>query len=185
MSARCRTHLDELGAALAALPDTLPCLARWATTLRVTWASGGRLLVAGNGGSAALAEHLTAELVGRYQGEHEPWSAVALTGDTAAVTAIANDYGYDQVFARQVAAHGRPGDVLLLLSTSGRSSNLVHAATAACSRSMTVWSMVGDSCSPLARMSSSTVSLPGPAPVVQELQQVVVHLLCELVEDAA
>jgi phosphoheptose isomerase len=184
VSARCVAHLRELGTGLDALAGTLPRLSTWATTLRRTWGDGGRLLVAGNGGSAALAEHLTAELVGRYQGEHEPWSAIALTGDTASVTAIANDYGYHRVFGRQVEAHGRQGDVLLLLSTSGRSENLLDAALAADRRSMVVWSMVGDGCSPVARASSSVVALPGPAPVVQELQQVVVHLLCELVEEA-
>ena len=92
---------------------------------------GQRLLAAGNGGSAAEAQHLTAELVGRFDGERVPFSAISLHAETSAVTAIANDYGYDDVFARQVRAHGRSGDVLMLLSTSGKSPNLLRAAEAA------------------------------------------------------
>src|SRR5215212_5582040 len=94
-------------------------------------AGSGRLLVGGNGGSAAEAQHLAAELVGRLREERIPLSAIALTADSSAVTAISNDYGYEEVFARQVRAHGRPDDVLIVMSTSGRSPNLVRAAEAA------------------------------------------------------
>ena len=182
---RVRRHLDELHDQLGVLDDVVPTLARWATTLRRTWDAGGRLLVGGNGGSASLAEHLTAELVGRYQGEHAPWSAISLAGDTAAVTAIANDYGYDEVFARQVRAHGRRGDVLLLMSTSGRSPNLLAAARAARAARLRTWALVGEGSSPLVQVADEAVGVGRSGPVVQELQQVVVHLLCELVEEAA
>ena len=181
---RVRRHLDELHEQLAMLDAAVPTLARWASVLRRTWAAGGRLLVGGNGGSASLAEHLTAELVGRYQDEHEPWSAISLAGDTAALTAIANDYGYDEVFARQVRAHGRAGDVLLLMSTSGRSPNLLSAARAARAERLRTWALVGHGTSPLTALADDVVGLGCSGPVVQELQQVAVHLLCELVEDA-
>jgi D-sedoheptulose 7-phosphate isomerase len=178
-------HLVELRRELDALDGAVPVLARWAMTLRRTWVAGGRLLVGGNGGSASLAEHLTAELVGRYQGEHEPWSAISLVGDTAAVTAIANDYGYDEVFARQVRAHGRPGDVLLLMSTSGRSANLLSAARASRAGGLSTWALVGAGSSPLVMLADDAVGLGRSGPIVQELQQVAVHLLCELLEEAA
>jgi phosphoheptose isomerase len=181
--ARPLAHLDALDGALPSLRSLLPQLEWWADQLLAAWRGGGRALVAGNGGSAALAEHLTAELVGRYQGERAPWSAVALTGDTAALTAISNDYGYHEVFARQVRAHGRRGDVLVLMSTSGRSSNLLAAAEVAHDIGACTLAMTGASSSPLARCCDDTVRVPGPAPVVQELQQVVVHLLCELLEE--
>ena len=90
--------------------------------------AGGRILVAGNGGSAAEAQHLTAELVGRMRDDRTPFSALALSAETSSLTAIANDYGYDEAFARQVRAHGRTGDVLLTLSTSGRSRSVIDAA---------------------------------------------------------
>jgi D-sedoheptulose 7-phosphate isomerase len=183
-STRVQRHLDELHEQLAMLDAAVPTLTRWAGELRRTWAAGGRLLVGGNGGSASLAEHLTAELVGRYQDEHEPWSAISLAGDTAALTAIANDYGYDEVFARQVRAHGRAGDVVLLMSTSGRSPNLLSAARAAREAGVRTWALVGHGASPLAALADDVVGLGRSGPVAQELQQVAVHLLCELVEDA-
>src|SRR5215212_5251014 len=113
-------------------------------------AGSGRLAVAGNGGSAAEAQHLAAELVGRLRDERTPLSAIALTADSSAVTAISNDYGYDEVFARQVRAHGRPDDVLLAMSTSGRSPNLLTAVRAAADAGLRTWAMTGPAPNPLA-----------------------------------
>ncbi len=170
--ARCRDALDELDA-------QTPRLARWAHELYDRLSCGHRLLVAGNGGSAALAQHLTAELVGRYCDERRPFSAIALTADTAALTAIGNDYGYQAAFARQVLAHARGGDVVLLLSTSGRSPNLVEAARAAASVGAAVWAMTGPAPNPLSARVDDAVSFDTPATAtVQEVQQVAVHLLC-------
>jgi phosphoheptose isomerase len=121
-------HLDELSGGLHSLRASAPLLERWGQTLATLLPTGNRLLVAGNGGSAAEAQHLTAELVGRFLDERQPLSAICLNAETSSLTAILNDYGVDEVFARQARAHGRPGDVLLLLSTSGRSSNLLAAA---------------------------------------------------------
>lgn len=112
-------HLAHLTAALPPFRRCEPLLARWGATLARRLTDGGRLLVAGNGGSAAEAQHLTAELVGKLRDDRQPFSAIALHAETSALTAIGNDYGYAEVFARQVRAHGRPDDVLLLLSTSG------------------------------------------------------------------
>ncbi|MER7460849.1 SIS domain-containing protein, partial [Micromonospora sp. NPDC126480] len=109
------SHLANLAAALVPYRRCEERLARWGETLARRFVEGGRLLVAGNGGSAAEAQHLTAELVGKLRHDRQPLSAIALHAETSALTAIANDYGYDHVYARQVHAHGRPGDILLLL----------------------------------------------------------------------
>ena len=143
----------------------------------------GRLLAAGNGGSAAQAQHLTAELVGRYRADRPPFSAICLTAETSSLTAIANDYGYDQVFARQVRAHGRPGDVLVLLSTSGSSPNLAAAADAAHEAGVTVWALTGPGPNALTRIADDAIALPGPAATVQEAQLTAVHALCRVFDD--
>ena len=153
-------HLDDLSGALASLACQADELEEWGAAL-ARRLDGGRLLVAGNGGSAAEAQHLTAELVGRFEGERRPLSAIALHGDTSSVTAICNDYGPDEVFARQVEAHGRPGDVLLLLSTSGRSGNVLCAASRARGLGLAVWALTGPAPNPLAAAADRTVSVDG------------------------
>ena len=177
-------HLDGLGVTLAALRAQAPRLTEWGTELAARLRRGQRLLAAGNGGSAAEAQHLTAELVGRYRGEREPLSAIALHADTSTITALGNDYGFVEIYARQVRAHGRPGDVLVLLSTSGRSDNLLAAAEVARSLGVTVWSVTGAEPNPLAAASDEAVCLPGATPSVQEAHLVAVHLLCEMVDAA-
>jgi phosphoheptose isomerase len=135
--AAARRHIGALVGALAALDAGL--LDGWDQRLAVVLGRGGRPLVAGNGGPAAQAQHLTAEFTGRFAADRRPYSAIALHADTSAVTAIANDYGYQEVFARQVLGHGRPGDVLLSLSASGRSQNLLRAAAAARRLGLAAW----------------------------------------------
>jgi phosphoheptose isomerase len=153
------------------LSDVLPC--------------GGRLLVAGNGGSAAQAQHLTAELVGRYDREREPFSAIALHAETSSMTAILNDYGPQEVFARQVRAHGRAGDICLLMSTSGCSSNVLAAADAARACGLTLWAMTGRAPNPLAQRADSALVIDaGETATVQELHLVAVHLVCESLDAA-
>lgn len=186
-------HARTLGAHLAASQDGLASLVpelgrieRWGRDLRRRLEGGGRLLVAGNGGSAALAHHLTGELVGRYDRERAPFSALALSGDPAGVTAIGNDYGYDEVFSRQVHAHGRQDDVLVALSTSGRSTNLLKAVDAARRVGLTAWALTGPAPNPLADASDDVVAVPCPdTPSVQDVHQVAVHLLCLAFENAA
>ncbi|MEU6890303.1 SIS domain-containing protein [Streptomyces sp. NPDC046557] len=161
-------------------------LGDWGARLAAVLPAGGRLLAAGNGGSAAQAQHLTAELVGRYREERPAYSAIALHAETSSVTAIGNDYGFDQVFARQVAAHGRPGDVLVLLSTSGRSPNLISAAIAGRTTGMEVWAMTGPGPNPLAEAAHEALHVDAPATAtVQETHLVAVHLLCEAFDSAA
>ncbi|CAM5264580.1 D-sedoheptulose-7-phosphate isomerase [Streptomyces avidinii] len=155
-------------------------LAHWGHRLAAVLPAGGRLLAAGNGGSAAQAQHLTAELVGRYREERPPYSAIALHAETSSVTAIGNDYGFEQVFARQVAAHGRDGDVLVLLSTSGRSGNLLSAAMTAREAGVEVWALTGPAPNPLAEAADQALCIDtASTATVQEAHLVAVHLLCE------
>jgi D-sedoheptulose 7-phosphate isomerase len=178
-------HLTALADAIVAYRSVAGRLARWGALLAQHLGEGGRLLVAGNGGSAAEAQHLAAELVGRLRDERRPLSAIALTPDSSAVTAIGNDYGFDEVFARQVRAHGRPGDVLLVLSTSGRSPNLVAAVRAATESGLRTWAMLGANDCPLSDACDETLRCPSPdSQVVQELHLVSVHLMCEYLDKA-
>jgi phosphoheptose isomerase len=172
-------HIDGASQGLDSLRRQSDIIARWAKELAHHLAAGGRLLAAGNGGSAAEAQHLTAELVGRYDGERRPFSAIALHGDTSALTAIGNDYGYDEVFARQVRAHARHGDIVLLLSTSGRSPNLVAAAQAAHEVGAVSWALTGSAPNPLAAAVDEAVTLDARSCHVQEAQLIAIHALCE------
>ncbi|GGM03970.1 D-sedoheptulose-7-phosphate isomerase [Micromonospora yangpuensis] len=178
-------HLAGLAAALLPYRTSARVLARWGADLAGHLGSGGRLLVAGNGGSAAEAQHLTAELVGKLRDEREPLSAIALHAETSALTAIANDYGYEQAFARQVRAHGRPGDVLLLMSTSGTSPNLLTAARTGRDAGLRCWAFTGPTPNPLADACHESLAIDSPdSQVVQELHLVSTHLLCEYLERA-
>ncbi|HSA49740.1 MAG TPA: SIS domain-containing protein, partial [Yinghuangia sp.] len=142
--------------------------------------AGARLLVAGNGGSAAEAQHLTAELVGRYRDERQPLSALALHAETSSVTAIVNDYGPDEVFARQIEAHGRSGDTVLLLSTSGTSANVLAAARRAHALDLRVWALTGRAPNPLAGLADDALCVAARSTsTVQEVHLMAVHLLCE------
>jgi D-sedoheptulose 7-phosphate isomerase len=174
-------HVSSLTEALRDLTGQVDTLDRWGRLLAdvLTGAARGRLLAAGNGGSAAQAQHLTAELVGRYRADRPPFSAICLTAETSSLTAIANDYPADELFARQVEAHGRPGDVLVLLSTSGRSPNAVAAARRARDCGITVLALTGPAPNPLAAVASDTVAIDSPwTATVQECHLVALHLLC-------
>jgi D-sedoheptulose 7-phosphate isomerase len=176
-------HLHALREPLAALEAETGRIEAWGRHLTGVLLAGGRLLAAGNGGSAAQAQHLTAELVGRYRDDRIPLSAIALHADTSSLTAIANDYGADALFARQTLAHGRPGDVLVALSTSGRSGNVLAAVRAARDHGLTTWGLTGPARNPLADGCDDAVCIPAPGTAtVQELHLVVVHLLCAAVD---
>jgi D-sedoheptulose 7-phosphate isomerase len=147
---------------------------------------GGKLMAAGNGGSAAEAQHLTAELIGRLDSARARAAlpAIALHADTSALTAVANDDGYEHVFARQVEGLGRPGDVLVALSTSGASRNLVAAVDAASERGIVTVALVGRGPSPLHQRCSHVLAVPSDdCQAVQECHLVLVHALVEQVED--
>jgi phosphoheptose isomerase len=184
-SSDARDHVATTTLAMERLLADVHRLELWGEHLAVVLTTGGRLLAVGNGGSAAQAQHLTSELVGRYVHERQPLSALALHAESSSVTAILNDYGADDVFARQVLAHGRPGDVLLALSTSGRSSNLVRAASAARDVGLTVWALTGARPNPLAELADDSVAVDtARTAVVQEVHQLAVHLVCEAIECA-
>ena len=173
-------HVAALLPVIEALRAEVPRLASWGEQLADRLLGVARLLAAGNGGSAAEAQHLTAEFVGRFDGDRRAFSAICLHGDSSAVTAIANDYGFAEVFARQVTAHARPGDVLVLLSTSGTSENLVRAAQAGREAGATVWAMTGPGPNPLTDAADDALVLPGVGASVQEAQLVAVHALCRV-----
>lgn len=177
-------HLADLEVALAALRGQAGRLTRWGRHLALRLGAGNRLLVAGNGGSAAEAQHLTAELVGRFDGDRRPFSAIALHADTSSLTAIGNDYGYEEVFARQVTAHARAHDVVVLLSTSGTSTNVVRAAHAGTRLGATVWAMTGPGPNPLADAADDALCVPGTTATVQEGHLIAVHLVCAAFESA-
>ena len=181
-----RVHLAALRRPLDELEASVDRLDGWGRHLAGVLMGGGRLLAVGNGGSAAQAQHLTSELVGRYRDERRPFSALALHAETSSVTAIGNDYGADDVFARQVRAHGREGDVLVSLSTSGRSPNVLAAVAAARECGLVTWALTGRAPNPLVDDSDDAVVVDAPyTATVQEVHQVVIHLLCAAVDVAA
>jgi D-sedoheptulose 7-phosphate isomerase len=145
---------------------------------------GKKLLFAGNGGSAAEAQHFSAEMVGRFLKERRALPAIALNTDTSAITAIGNDFGYDQIFARQVEALGSPGDVLIVLSTSGRSKNIIAAMQSARSRGMFTIAMTGIHPRDTADLADIVLKVPSShTPQIQEGHLVLGHLLCGMVEN--
>ncbi|MBE3099693.1 MAG: D-sedoheptulose 7-phosphate isomerase [Planctomycetes bacterium] len=163
---------DEAGAILRVV-DAVAC----------ALADGGKILVCGNGGSAADAQHFAAELVGRFTRERCGLSAIALTTDTSILTAISNDYGYDRVFARQVEAHGRPGDVLVGISTSGGSPNVLAALATARAAGMTTVALTGRDGGAIGAAADIHVNVPSPSAArAQEVHRTILHVICELVE---
>jgi D-sedoheptulose 7-phosphate isomerase len=145
--------------------------------------SGNKLLVIGNGGSAADAQHIAAEIVGRYKQDRPAWTAIALTTDTSALTAIANDYGFEQVFARQVEGLGRRGDVLLALSTSGRSPNILAALRSARERGLVTIGFTGSRGEALGALCDHLLVSPSDdTPVVQQIHLAVAHGICDEIE---
>jgi len=176
-------HRKMLDTALAQCVNRSEALTEAAVRLIETLRSGHKVLVAGNGGSAAEAQHFAAELVGRFKRERSPYAVLSLTTDTSILTAVANDYGYHDVFARQILAYGQPGDLLLAFSTSGESENLVCAATAAQRCRMAMIAITGDRQSRLESLANVTVRVPTvDTAITQELHMMVTHILCDIVE---
>ena len=182
---RVSEHLAALATAAEAAVELTPVVAGWAERLAEVFTAGGRVLTCGNGGSASEAQHLTGELVGRFRHDRQPLSAIALCADSSATTAIMNDYGVEDVFARQVRAHGRPGDVLIAFSTSGTSPNVVAAAKAALETGVTVWALTGPAPNPLSALSDSAIPvIAATVATVQEIHLSMVHALCIALDDA-
>jgi D-sedoheptulose 7-phosphate isomerase len=144
---------------------------------------GGKVLLAGNGGSAADAQHIAAELVGRFTADRAPLAAIALTTDTSALTAISNDYGFEHVFARQLRALGRPGDVFVAISTSGRSANIVTALRAARELGIVTVGMTGAKGAPLASLCDHLLVVSSEETAqIQQIHITAAHAICGLVE---
>jgi len=172
------SRLHEDMRAVAAAPA-----AEAATAMVAALRGGGKILVCGNGGSAADAQHVAAELVGRFERERRAIAAVALTTDTSTLTAIANDYGYTRVFARQIEALGRAGDVLLAISTSGRSASVLEALAAAKAGGITTVALTGRDGGPAGAAADVHVNVPSPSTArVQEVHRTLLHAMCELIE---
>ncbi len=183
--ARVRASLDESGRVTAATCDTAAeMIVAGAQLLIDTFRNGGKVLAFGNGGSAADAQHMTAELAGRYDRERPALAALALTANSSDVTAIGNDYGFELSFARLVQAHGRSGDLAIAISTSGNSPNVLAAVDEARSRGLRVLALTGKGGGKLAARAHVAVVVPSDdTPRIQESHGAVIHVLCELVDD--
>jgi D-sedoheptulose 7-phosphate isomerase len=164
------TCLDAIGRAAELLIDCI--------------ANGGCIYICGNGGSAADAQHIAAELVGRFLRERKGLPAVALTTDTSILTSVGNDYGFEKVFARQVEALLKSNDVLWAFSTSGTSKNVLAAAELAKEQGGKVLAFTGKKNSPLEQLADGCICIEGPTATVQEIHQLAYHILCDLVEEA-
>ena len=150
-----------------------------------TMRNGGKLIVFGNGGSAADAQHLSAELVGRYRQDRKAFPAIALTTDSSALTSISNDYGFDAIFSRQLEAIGKPGDVVVAISTSGNSPNVLNALAAAKKLGISSIGLTGKSGGKLRSSVEVCLSVPSDStPRIQEAHGLVIHILSGLIESA-
>ena len=173
-------HQRVLEKAAAQLPATLEQIAG---ELYECIRRGNKLLACGNGGSASDAEHLVAELVGRYRDERRALPAVALAGGMATITAVANDYGYETVFARQVDAIAQPGDLLFAISTSGNSRNVLAAVRAARAKSCRVVGFTGETGGELAKQADIVVAAPSRVTArIQEVHILCIHVICEALD---
>jgi D-sedoheptulose 7-phosphate isomerase len=180
------THLKLSLAALERATQDAALLAaarKIAEVITVALAAEKKLLIIGNGGSAADAQHIAAEIVGRYKKERPAYAAIALTTDTSALTAISNDYGFEQVFARQVAGLGQRGDVLLALSTSGRSPNILSALHTAREHGLITIGFTGQNGKALGTLCDHLLVAPSDdTPLVQQIYLAVAHGICDAIE---
>ena len=178
-----REELEGMAASFGELAGMAPALAEIAGVCADTLRRGNKIMFCGNGGSAADAQHLAAELVGRYKLERPAMNALALTVDTSILTAVGNDYGYEEIFRRQVEGLGRGGDVLVGLSTSGNSRNVVLAMELAKSMGMATVAFTGCTGGRMAEMADFAVRVPSAATNhIQEMHIACGHLVCELAE---
>jgi D-sedoheptulose 7-phosphate isomerase len=167
-----------------ALPGIASAVSSAVDLIASSLEAGGQLLLCGNGGSAADAQHIAAELTGRFVRERQPLRALALHGNTSALTAIGNDYGYDRVFARELAAHARPGDVLLAISTSGNSPNILGAIEAARQCKLTIIGLTGESGGQMRPVCDLCLCVPSKSTArIQEMHITIGHAMCELLEE--
>ena len=168
------------------LDSLLPDIERSGQTICDALVAGRKILLCGNGGSAADAQHIAAELVGCYEKQRRSWPAIALTTDTSALTAVSNDLGYEEVFARQLAGLAQTGDVVIAISTSGRSRNVLKAAERARELGCRTIALTGAATDPLGSICDLTVAVPAKRTSrVQEAHITIGHLWCEMVDQIA
>ena len=185
MSALLSNALREHVELVERLPDLFAEIERATHLIASAIGAGHKLMLCGNGGSAADSQHIAAELVGRFVAERRPLAAVALTTDTSALTAIGNDYGFDEVFARQVTGLGRAGDCLLAISTSGNSRNVMRAVQAARAASIHTIGLLGRDGGALNGLCDVSIVVPSHVTArIQEAHIFLGHALCELIESA-
>ncbi|MGB9642786.1 MAG: D-sedoheptulose-7-phosphate isomerase [Candidatus Ratteibacteria bacterium] len=148
-----------------------------------TLKKGKKILVCGNGGSAADCQHFAGELVGRFQMERKPISCISLTTNTSIITAIGNDYSFNRVFSRQIEAIGNREDALILISTSGKSANIIDAARTAKTLGMKTIGLTGSSPNPLSNIVNICIAVPSTStPRIQEIHSIIIHILCHIIE---
>jgi D-sedoheptulose 7-phosphate isomerase len=165
-------------------PDFVAAIGDIADLVARALADGNKLLLAGNGGSAGDAQHIAGEIVGRFNYDRAPAAALALSTDGSVLTAIGNDYGYDHVFERQILGLGRRGDVLIAISTSGRSPNILRAITAARQKALAVVGFTGQSGGDMAAHCDVCLHAPSDAtPLIQQMHLTAAHIICGLVEE--
>jgi D-sedoheptulose 7-phosphate isomerase len=175
-----KEHLEVAGS-LSSLASTV---SNAVDLMYTSLAAGGQLLVAGNGGSAAYAQHIAAELTGRFLIERRPFRALALHANTSSLTAVGNDYGYEHVFARELTAHARTGDVLLAISTSGNSPNILCAIEAARQCQVSVIGLTGETGGQMRAVCDICICVPTRStPRMQEMHITIGHTICELLEE--
>ena len=174
--------LTEAAAAHERMIAHAAVVAEAAGVIAAALQQGRTVFAFGNGGSAADAQHFAAELVGKYERERRPWPAIALTTDTSAITAVANDFGFDKVFARQLEALGRPGDVAIGITTSGNSPNVLRGLAAAKERGLTTIALTGRGGKAGSIAAHHVAVNEALTSRVQEVHATVLHVFCELVE---
>lgn len=184
MQAKIQAHFSgHMEAVEAAAQKLGPQIGEVVTLVAQALQNGNKLLVMGNGGSAADAQHLAAEFVGRFLLERRALPAIALTTDTSILTAVGNDYGYEEVFKRQVEALAQEGDVVIGISTSGNSNNIFHALTAANEKGCRTLGLLGRDGGSIAGVVDVDLTVPAQhTPHIQEVHITVIHLICDLVE---
>ena len=175
--------IEHVDVVTALFNDEWPGIERFARLVAGCLAGGGLVLWCGNGGSAADAQHLAAELVGRFESDRRPLGSVALTADSAVLTCVGNDFGYEEVFARQVEAIGRPGDVLVAISTSGESRNVVRGLEQARRSGLSSFGLLGRDGGAALGLVDDAIVVPGTGTArIQEAHILIGHVVCELVE---
>ena len=178
-----RTTIADHQAVISQLEGLIPSICEVADALRACIARGGKILLMGNGGSAADSQHIAAEIVGRFKKERRGLPAIALTTDTSILTSVGNDYGYDFIFSRQVEALCGPLDVVIGISTSGNSKNVVKGIEAAIEAGATTVALVGGSGGKLAELCTYKLVMPSSdTPRIQEAHILIGHSLCEMLE---